>query len=338
MGETVLFNLIVEVNKHDGSLNLLDIVEEVVHLSSHKEAYPDDTEEEPGPSSEEEARNRDPVPYCRYRGNKMRSIPRTTPVPVSAPAEPVASTASTSAEMVVPPGMVLMTSAELDKLVRDVGLHTKLSKSLGDRLRKLQDRASATATTSGSASATGPSTTASSASVSGPVVVPFSVPVVRAGDRTCALCSRTFHNTSRLRGHLNTHLGNEFPCSRCDKKLSSRPSLDEHLKTCKVAKTFKCLVSGCGKAFATQKILNAHSKTHSELVEGDEAVCACGASFTRLKSKREHWTFCKSNPAYKGPWYCAVDGCILKETKHAFRRPKDLNSHIRRVHEFDPKH
>ena len=166
---------------------------------------------------------------------------------------------------------------------------------------------------------------------------PFQLPVVQRQDRQCALCHRTFATAAKLRRHLAGHLGeNAYECTQCGKGLASKQSLDTHRKTCGVDKTFVCPIEDCRSLFASQVLLTDHARVHQTLPVQEQA-CACGATFTKLKSKKEHWTNCPANPDRKGPYFCPVDDCPLKRKRHEFRRMKNLNTHLRTAHEHNPK-
>ncbi|XP_055855575.1 zinc finger protein 665-like [Episyrphus balteatus] len=106
-------------------------------------------------------------------------------------------------------------------------------------------------------------------------------------------CKRKFFRASDLVDHINLHLNPDyFKCDECDKRLSSRYSLDFHKKTCHVTEeektSFKC--KHCSRKFLTQSVRDKHEETH-ELNETEEKTyfCTeCGKSYPNEVKLKAH--------------------------------------------------
>ncbi|XP_045125063.1 uncharacterized protein LOC123512655 isoform X2 [Portunus trituberculatus] len=102
-------------------------------------------------------------------------------------------------------------------------------------------------------------------------------------DQSCPYCSKTFTRRSRLRRHLNYHLGNRtFMCKICTKCFVEKSGLDAHLLThCPVNK--EC--SQCGKVFKTERTMTRHLRTHLNMTY----TCnICNKQFRHEESLRVH--------------------------------------------------
>ena len=284
-------------------------MEREVVLSDWKKEHPDDSSDNDdiGLSSEEEADGLEPSPYIQRK---------------FAPPEKDKPPKSGSSTKVVGADEVVVDKETLESLQRAASLlqHKLDQLSRGERVSPMD--------VSGAADEPDQP---SSKTVFG------SKTKVTKGQKVCNVCSRSFFSSSRLRAHMKTHTGDlPYECETCGKKLASRRTFDEHRLSCGAPKTHVCNVSGCGKAFATMDLLKKHGKSHQVAV-GEDATCECGATFTRVKSKREHWTYCKLNPNKKGPFFCSVPGCELAERQHPFQRMKNLNLHLKKVHDYTPR-
>ena len=85
-------------------------------------------------------------------------------------------------------------------------------------------------------------------------------------------CKKTFRNQESLEIHVENEHANsnqechdEFKCQYCNKNLSTKQSLKEHLYTHTGEKPYKCLEAGCGLLFRQSSQLSNHKKVHSEI-------------------------------------------------------------------------
>ena len=170
---------------------------------------------------------------------------------------------------------------------------------------------------------------------------PFSIPKPKRGEMKCSVCQRAFWSTISRRQHVKTHTGEQkhtCPNAGCGRKLSSKRSLETHLQTCQKEKTHFCKHKGCTKLFATEAGLKAHSQTHKALSKKKSVCTCCGkGGFTKGKPLKDHFRYCDGNPEKVGPFPCLVPGCPRGPAK-PFRHTRNLNVHMKEVHDFDPKH
>ncbi|KAJ4137831.1 hypothetical protein NW768_003422 [Fusarium equiseti] len=95
--------------------------------------------------------------------------------------------------------------------------------------------------------------------------------------------------------------GDQNTCVQCDKKFRRPSDLAKHSKYHQ--KHFSCLVSQCFAAFATQKDLTRHMRTHR-----------------------------------KGEGYqCKVDGCRKAMSGHIYSRKDNFDRHMRTAHPEHPQ-
>ena len=85
-------------------------------------------------------------------------------------------------------------------------------------------------------------------------------------------CKKTFRNQESLDSHTEIDHTNaiqeyhdEFKCQHCNKNLSTKQSLKEHVFTHTKEKPYKCLEAGCGLLFRQSSQLSNHKKVHSEI-------------------------------------------------------------------------
>lgn len=85
-------------------------------------------------------------------------------------------------------------------------------------------------------------------------------------------CRKAFRNQEGLdshkeNGHRPLDLGSntDFKCNLCNKSLSTKQSLKEHLYTHSGEKPYKCLEAGCGVLFRQSSQLSNHKKVHLEI-------------------------------------------------------------------------
>lgn len=73
---------------------------------------------------------------------------------------------------------------------------------------------------------------------------------------SCDLCGKQFFNFKPLENHMNVHLFQKpFPCTHegCDKNLTSKKTLREHIKRCHKQSEFTCEI--CAKSYKMRWLL-----------------------------------------------------------------------------------
>lgn len=81
-------------------------------------------------------------------------------------------------------------------------------------------------------------------------------------------CQHSYRTNEKLEKHQKTHEGQDslkqklFTCSVCERILTTKQSLTEHLFTHKEKKLFRCSEVGCGRKFKQYSQLCNHRKLH----------------------------------------------------------------------------
>lgn len=107
-------------------------------------------------------------------------------------------------------------------------------------------------------------------------------------------CNRKFFNASSLADHINFHLNPEyFKCDQCEKRLSSRYSLDFHKKTCHDGQNSSYKCKHCSRKFLTSSVRDKHEEAHEHEFENEKAqsvhFCAdCERSYPNEKKLKTH--------------------------------------------------
>ena len=283
---------------------------ERVRLSHYKEANPTDSDavQDIGLSSEDEAEDLPEVPTVR-RKYHATSAPDPPPQPQHrSSTQPSTEPAAATASIQVPVEMLQQVHHVIGQLIA------------GQPPSSLSGMPSA--------------------SVSEPTEeVPFSIPKPKQGEKNCTICLRKFWSTETLKRHMKVHTGEQkyiCPNADCKRKLVSKRSFENHLLTCGKERRVWCPKKGCKKYFVSDAGLKAHSTTHRKLKKTADK-CPCGQTFTKLKSKNDHWRTCDANPNKVGPFPCPVAGCHRGPIR-PFRRVRNLNLHLKTAHKHDPKH
>ena len=120
---------------------------------------------------------------------------------------------------------------------------------------------------------------------------------VRAGNRTCSICSRVLATTKSFRNHIRSNHRDEtcYQCNKCGKSFGDFYMLQVHFRKHQPeGKLHKCRV--CGKGFDTVGHRTQHMKVHHRKA----APCQyCGATFTHTRSLVEHEKGCDLKPGGK---------------------------------------
>ena len=148
---------------------------------------------------------------------------------------------------------------------------------------------------------------------------------VRAGNKTCSICSRVLASTQSLCNHIRSAHMDEtcYKCDKCGKSFGDSYVLLVHLKKHQPeGKPHKCRI--CGKGFATVGHRNQHMEVHG----GKSAPCQyCGTTFTHTRSFVGHKKRCDLKPGGKPPKEFKCEDCGAQ-----YYQKKDLNKHRLKKH------
>jgi hypothetical protein len=144
-------------------------------------------------------------------------------------------------------------------------------------------------------------------------------------DKQCDECGACFHTNQELNVHMaykHTHV-RPFACHRegCGKCFVTSGKLLQHERTHKGIRTHACPMENCSSVFGQA----GHLKTHLDTVHSRARpfVCACGASFGRADTLRNHEILHTGEK----PHACDIAGC-----EKTFAQLAGLNQHMQKDH------
>ena len=82
-------------------------------------------------------------------------------------------------------------------------------------------------------------------------------------------CGKEYYNQYNLKRHVDLkHLNLDmFVCLLCDKRLSSKQNLNEHMNTHTGRNPYLCPYDDCGERFKHASQLSIHKKLHRNMLE-----------------------------------------------------------------------
>ncbi|XP_019697306.1 zinc finger protein ZFP69-like [Harpegnathos saltator] len=104
----------------------------------------------------------------------------------------------------------------------------------------------------------------------------------------CNICNKEMLSKKDLYNHKNVHMKAKHQCSLCSKCYKSKHILKEHILKHEGIRKYKC--NDCGKTFAQQSHLAAHSATHSSV---RFSCSGCWKQFNRRDNMKTHTKRCQ---------------------------------------------
>ena len=101
------------------------------------------------------------------------------------------------------------------------------------------------------------------------------------------MCAYSTEFKSNFTDHMNTHTGEKFKCSICNKTYSSKKALNLHSKKHFGKKRALCGVNGCNFDSNDYGVVEAHKYTEHGI--GEPNICEiCNRGFSNMRTLARH--------------------------------------------------
>ncbi len=138
----------------------------------------------------------------------------------------------------------------------------------------------------------------------------------------CTECGKKLSSKRSLEDHSRIHTGEKpFPCTQCKKKFRYKTNLDIHIRTHTGTKPYACKI--CRKRFAQKGHLTSHEPVHSN---AKPFSCdTCGKSFASLSYLKKHMVTHSDEKTYKCSaceYTTKTSSCLAQhKIRHAEKKP-----------------
>lgn len=176
---------------------------------------------------------------------------------------------------------------------------------------------------------------------------------IHMNEGICKTCGRTFTTFNGLKKHINSmHQKHNvrivkvltlYTCAICNKKISSKRDLREHIDIKHYGQSYSCDI--CGRRYLSKKGYAVHKKEHEF---GKLACVHCGKTFTTRWGLREHIESTHYGRSFTcdicGQFYSSRRGFTLHKKNHklekvscaicekTFKNKELITEHIRCIH------
>ncbi|TMW48417.1 hypothetical protein DOY81_006507 [Sarcophaga bullata] len=145
---------------------------------------------------------------------------------------------------------------------------------------------------------------------------------VHAEKYPCSVCSKELKSLAALHTHMKLHSDRkDFQCEICAKSFNQKAHYQYHMNRHNNVRNFKCTI--CEKGFLSKADLNVHMRFHT----GQRPyVCdICGKDYLMMEHLKAHAIIHSQE-------YFQCDIC-----QHKFATHKTLRTHIKTIHEDEPR-
>eukprot|EP00092_Neocalanus_flemingeri_P026148 GFUD01028339.1.p1 GENE.GFUD01028339.1~~GFUD01028339.1.p1 ORF type:complete len:683 (+),score=146.91 GFUD01028339.1:53-2101(+) len=120
---------------------------------------------------------------------------------------------------------------------------------------------------------------------------------IKKKDKICPICGEEFFDLDTFKCHVNRHSDHRpFPCDTCGKAFHTSRDMKTHMKVHSLP--YQCHL--CEKSLSAKGLLDDHLRKHA----GDKLLCrhTCGKAYLDRRHRDRHEKSCDNNPNRGATW------------------------------------